>query len=99
MRFGSFYSAYYSSINMAVPAGTITGMHDSYMPLSAIGMMVGMQVDAFFGGLGTGWINMFIYLLIAVFIASLMIGRTPELLGRKISLQEIQIAVSVSLIS
>ena len=47
-------------------------MHDSYMPLSAIGMLIGMQVDAFFGGLGTGWINMFIFLIIAVFIASLM---------------------------
>lgn len=98
VRYGSFFSAFYSAVNMIIPAGTVTGMHDSYMPLSSIGMLIGMQVDSFFGGLGTGWINMFIYLLIAVFIASLMIGRTPELLGRKISLQEIQIAVSVNLI-
>ena len=98
VRFGGFYSAFYSAVNMIIPAGTITGMHDSYMPLSAIGMLIGMQVDAFFGGLGTGWINMFIYLIIAVFIASLMIGRTPELLGRKISLMEVQIAVMVSII-
>ena len=99
VRYGGFYSGFYSAVNMIVPAGTITGMHDSYMPISAIGMLIGMQVDAFFGGLGTGWINMFIYLIIAVFIASLMIGRTPELLGRKISLKEIQIAVVVSILS
>ncbi len=99
VRYGGFYSAFYSAVNMVIPAGTITGMHDSYIPLSAIGMFIGMQVDAFFGGLGTGWINMFIYLVIAVFIASLMIGRTPELLGRKISLKEIQVAVMVTLIS
>jgi K+-transporting ATPase ATPase A chain len=99
VRYGGFYSGFYSALNMIVPAGTITGMHDSYMPQSGIGMLIGMQVDAFFGGLGTGWINMFIYLIIAVFIASLMIGRTPELLGRKISLKEIQIAVTISIIS
>jgi len=99
VRYGGFYSGFYSAVNMIIPAGTITGMHDSCMPLSAIGMLIGMQVDAFFGGLGTGWINMFIYLIIAVFIASLMIGRTPELLGRKISLKEIQIAVVVSILS
>ena len=99
VRFGALYSGFYSGINMVVPAGTTTGVHDSYMPLSAIGMLIGMQVDAFFGGLGTGWINMFIYLIIAVFIASLMIGRTPELMGRKISLREIQLAVMVSIIS
>jgi potassium-transporting ATPase potassium-binding subunit len=98
VRFGSFYSAFYSSVNMVIPAGTVTGMHDSYMPLSAIGMLIGMQVDAFFGGLGTGWINMFIYLILAVFIASQMIGRTPELLGRKISLIEIQVAIVVNII-
>ena len=99
VRYGGFYSGFYSAVNMVIPAGTITGMHDSYMPISAIGMLIGMQVDAFFGGIGSGWINMFIYLIIAVFIASLMIGRTPELLGRKISLKEIQIAVAVSILS
>ena len=99
VRFGAFYSGFYSAINMVIPAGTVTGAHDSYMPLSAVGMLIGMQVDAFFGGLGTGWINMFIYLIIAVFIATLMIGRTPELLGRKISIKEVQVAVVVSISS
>ena len=99
VRYGSYYSSFYSTVNMIIPAGTVTGMHDSYMPLSSIGMLMAMQVDAFFGGLGTGWINMFIYLIIAVFLATLMIGRTPELLGRKISIKEVQIAVIVSILS
>ncbi|WP_202703555.1 potassium-transporting ATPase subunit KdpA [Flavobacterium sp. UGB4466] len=97
VRFGTYYSSFYSAVNMIIPAGTITGMHDSYMPLSSIGMFIGMQVDAFFGGLGTGWINMFIYLIIATFIGSLMVGRTPELFGRKISIKEVQVAVLVNL--
>jgi K+-transporting ATPase ATPase A chain len=96
IRYGSFYSAFYSGVNMVVPAGTTTGVHDSYLPLSSIFMLVGMQIDAFYGGLGTGWINMFIYLIVAVFIATLMIGRTPELFGRKIGIREMQIAVAVS---
>jgi K+-transporting ATPase ATPase A chain len=96
MRFGSFYSAFYSGVNMVVPAGTLVAAHDSYLPLGSIGMLVGMHIDAFFGGLGSGWINMFLYLIIAVFIATLMIGRTPELFGRKIELREMQIACLVS---
>ena len=96
VRYGSFYSAFYSGVNIAVPAGTTTAVHDSYMPLGGIFMLVGMQIDAFYGGLGTGWINMFIYLMVAVFIGTLMIGRTPELFGRKIGIREMQIAVGAS---
>jgi len=96
VRFGSFYSAYYSGINMAIPAGTITAMHDSYMPLSAVYMLIGMHIDAFFGGLGSGWINMFFYLIVATFIASLMIGRSPEIFGKKIEFKEMQLVVGVS---
>ena len=55
-----------------------------------------MQIDAFFGGLGTGWINFFICLIIALFIGSLMIGRTPELFGKKIEIKEMQWVVVIS---
>ena len=96
VRYGSFYSAFYSGVNMAIPAGTTTGVHDSYLPSSGIWMLVGMQVDAFYGGLGTGWINMFLYLIVALFIATLMIGRTPEIFGKKIEVREMQLAVGVS---
>ncbi|MGZ3752362.1 MAG: potassium-transporting ATPase subunit KdpA, partial [Mucilaginibacter sp.] len=98
VRFGTNYSAFYCAENVAIPAGTVASVHDSYMPLSATAMLIGMQVDAFFGGLGTGWINMFMYLVIAVFIGTLMIGRSPELFGKKISTNEMQVAVSVSVL-
>jgi len=97
VRYGSFYSAFYSGVNIVVPAGTIIGMHDSYMPLSGVFMLVGMQIDAFFGGLGTGWLNMFIYLIVAIFVGTMMIGRTPEIFGKKISIREMQVAVGVSI--
>lgn len=96
LRFGTLSSAFYSGINMVVPAGTLVGAHDSYLPLGGVAMLAGMHIDAFYGGLGAGWINMFLYLIIAVFIATLMIGRTPELLGRKIELREMQLASMVS---
>ncbi|MGZ3901923.1 MAG: potassium-transporting ATPase subunit KdpA, partial [Bacteroidia bacterium] len=60
--------------------------------------LAGMQVDAFFGGLGTGWINMLMYLIIAVFVATLMIGRSPEFFGKKIGVREMQAALLVNVI-
>jgi len=98
VRFGVNYSAFYCAENIVIPAGTVASVHDSYMPLSATAMLIGMQVDAFFGGLGTGWINMFMYLVIAVFIGTLMIGRSPELFGKKISTKEMQVAVMVNVL-
>lgn len=96
VRVGSVNAAFYSGINSCIPAGTVTGMHDSYMPLSGVLMLSGMQIDAFFGGLGTGWINFFISLIIALFIGSLMIGRTPELFGKKIDIKEMQWVAVIS---
>jgi potassium-transporting ATPase potassium-binding subunit len=98
VRFGTNYSSFYCAVNVAIPAGTMASVHDSYMPLSATAMLIGMQVDVFFGGLGTGWINMFMYLVIAVFIGTLMIGRSPELFGKKISTKEMQVAVGVNVL-
>jgi K+-transporting ATPase ATPase A chain len=98
VRFGVRYSAFYCAENVVIPAGTVAAVHDSFMPLSDIAMLIGMQVDAFYGGLGTGWINMFIYLIIAVFIGTLMIGRSPEMFGKKIGTKEMQVAVAVSVL-
>ena len=97
-RFGAALTAFYCGVNVVIPAGTTAGMHDSFMPLSGVFMLIGMQTDAFFGGLGTGWINMFIFVIIAIFISTLMIGRTPELLGKKITLREMQLATAVILV-
>jgi len=98
VRFGSVLSSFYSGLNIVIPAGTVTGMHDSFMPLSGAFMILGMQIDAFFGGVGTGWLNMLIFLVLAIFIGSMMIGRTPEIFGKKLSIKQIQIATGVYLI-
>lgn len=62
-------------------------------------MLLAMNIDAFFGGLGTGWINMFIFLIVALFVGSLMIGRTPEIFGKKIGIKEIQVVVGVTVMA
>ncbi len=98
MRFGTLTSAFWCGVNIVIPAGTLTSMHDSYTPLSGIFMLLGMQLDAFYGGVGTGFLYMFLYIILAIFIGSLMIGRTPELLGKKVSIPEIQIATFVIVI-
>ncbi|WP_299291568.1 potassium-transporting ATPase subunit KdpA [uncultured Mucilaginibacter sp.] len=96
-RLGSTLSSFYAGLNIAVPAGTTVSAHDSYMPTAGIYMLLGMQIDAFFGGVGSGWINMLIFLIIAIFIGSLMIGRTPELFGRKVTMRQIQAAMIIFL--
>lgn len=97
VRMGSALSSFYAGLNIAIPAGTTVSSHDSYMPLAGVYMLLGMQIDAFFGGVGSGWINMLIFLIIAIFIGSLMIGRTPELFGRKITMRQIQAAMIIFL--
>lgn len=97
IRFGSVLSSFYCGLNSVVPAGTITGMHDSFMPLSGLFMITGMQIDAFFGGVGTGWLNMLTFLILAIFIGSMMIGRTPEIFGKKLAMKQIQVAAGIYL--
>ena len=97
VRLGATLSSFYAGLNIVVPAGTTVSAHDSYMPLAGVYMLLGMQIDAFFGGVGTGWINMLVFLIIAIFIGSLMIGRTPELFGRKINMRQIQAAMIIYL--
>jgi K+-transporting ATPase ATPase A chain len=96
VRFGVAPTAAYAAINMAVPAGTIAGAQDSYLPAVEVPFMLLMQIDAFFGGLGTGFLNMLIYVVIAAFVASLMVGRTPELLGKKVEAPQMQAAILVA---
>jgi K+-transporting ATPase ATPase A chain len=98
VRLGVNYTAFYCAENIVIPAGAVAGVHDSFMPMSDIAMLIGMQVDAFYGGLGTGWLNIFLFLVIAAFIGTLMIGRSPELFGKKIGTAEMQVAVAVSVL-
>ena len=98
MRFGAAASAYWSITNTVISCGSINSMHDSFMPISGMSQLLGMMTNAFYGGCGVGLLNFFAYLIIAVFIAGLMVGRTPELLGKKIEAREMKIAVIVTLL-
>jgi len=98
IRFGAAASAYWSITNTVISCGSINSMHDSFMPLSSLCQMLGMMTNAFYGGCGVGLLNFFAYLIIAVFIAGLMVGRTPEFLGKKIEAREMKIAVIVTLL-
>ena len=98
MRFGAAASAYWSITNTVISCGSVNSMHDSFMPISGMSQMLGMMTNAFYGGGGVGILNFFAYLIIAVFIAGLMVGRTPELLGKKIEAREMKIAIIVTLL-
>jgi K+-transporting ATPase ATPase A chain len=69
------------------------------MPLSGMMQLLGMMINSFYGGCGVGLLNYFIYLIIAVFISGLMVGRTPEFMGHKLEAREIKIAALVTLLS
>lgn len=98
-RFGPAATAYWSTITTVVSTGSVNGMHDSTMPLTGLYQLLAMMINAFYGGCGVGLLNYFIYLIIAVFIAGLMVGRTPEFLGHKLEAREVKIAALVTLIS
>jgi potassium-transporting ATPase potassium-binding subunit len=73
-------------------------MHDSSMPISGTMQLLGMMTNAFYGGCGVGILNYYIFIIIAVFISGLMVGRTPEFLGRKIEAREMKIATLIALL-
>ena len=81
------------------PTGSVNSFHDSFMPLSGMNQMLAMMVNGFYGGCGVGLLNFYIFIIIAVFISGLMVGRTPEFLGKKIEAKEMKIAVIVTLVS
>lgn len=99
VRFGVAATAYWSTITTVISTGSVNGMHDSAMPLTGLYQLLAMMINAFYGGCGVGLLNYFVYLIIAVFIAGLMVGRTPEFLGHKLEAREIKIAALVTLIS
>jgi potassium-transporting ATPase potassium-binding subunit len=82
-----------------ISTGSVNSMHDSSMALSGLMQMLAMMVNAFYGGCGVGLLNYYIYVIIAVFIAGLMVGRTPEFFGHKVEAREVKIAALVTLLS
>lgn len=98
VRFGSTASAYWSIATTVISTGSINSFHDSFMPLSGLCQMLGMMVNCFYGGVGVGILNFYVFVIIAVFISGLMVGRTPEFLGKKIEAKEMKIAAIIALL-
>lgn len=99
VRVGPAESALWASATTAASNGSVNSMHDSFMPLGGMVPMVLMQLgEVVFGGAGSGLYGMLVFVVISVFIAGLMIGRTPEYLGKKIEAFEIKMASLVILI-
>jgi len=91
VRFGIADSALFATITTDASCGAVNGMHDSYTPLGGMVPLVNMQLgEVVFGGVGTGLYGMLVFAILAVFIAGLMIGRTPEYLGKKIEAYEMK---------
>jgi len=98
VRFGPAASAYWGITTTVTSNGSVNAMHDSFTPLTGMFAMMGMMVNCFYGGVGVGFLNFYIFMIIAVFISGLMVGRTPELLGKKIEAKEMKIATIVALL-
>lgn len=98
VRFGAVASAYWSIVTTIISTGSVNSMHDSFMPLSGMSQLLGMMINAFYGGCGVGFLNFYIFIIIAVFISGLMVGRTPEFMGKKIEAREMKIATIVALL-
>jgi len=98
VRFGASASGFWSIVTTVISTGSVNAMHDSTMPLSGMNEMLAMMVNSFYGGCGVGLLNFFIFIILAVFISGLMVGRTPEFMGKKIEAREIKIAMIIALL-
>ncbi len=98
VRFGSAASANWATYTTCTSNGSVNAMHDSMTPVTGATTLLGMMVNCFYGGVGVGFLNFYIFIILAVFISGLMVGRTPEFLGKKIEAREMKIAMMVALL-
>lgn len=98
IRFGAAASGYWSIATTVISTGSVNSMHDSSMPLSGMNELLAMMVNCFYGGCGVGLLNFYIFIILAVFISGLMVGRTPEFMGKKIEAREMKIAMIIALL-
>lgn len=98
LRFGTSAGATFSAVTTAVTCGSVNCMHDSLNPLAGLTPFTGMWLNCVFGGKGVGLINLLVYLITGVFLAGLMVGRTPEYLGKKVEAREMKLAMLALLI-
>ncbi|TCM52281.1 K+-transporting ATPase ATPase A chain [Rhizobium sp. PP-F2F-G48] len=93
LRFGSAAGPVWAVVTTSTSNGSVNAMHDSLNPLTGLMPMIGMWLNEDFGGVGVGMINMFLYIVVGVFIAGMMIGRTPEYLGWRVEAKEVKFAM------
>jgi K+-transporting ATPase ATPase A chain len=98
LRFGTTAGATFAALTTAFTTGAVNRAHDSLNPLAGLTPLVGMWLNCVFGGKGVGMINFLLYLIVGVFIAGQMVGRTPEYLGRKVGAKEMKLAMIALLI-
>lgn len=98
VRLGAGATGLWSVATTVTSNGSVNGMHDSTMPVSGMIEMLNMQINTWFGGVGVGWMNYFTFIIIAVFISGLMVGRTPEFLCHKVEAREMKVASMVALL-
>ena len=98
IRLGAPAAGYWSIVTTVVSTGSVNSMHDSTMPLSGMNELLAMMINSFYGGVGVGILNFFIFIILAVFISGLMVGRTPEFLGKKVEAREMKIAMIIALV-
>jgi K+-transporting ATPase ATPase A chain len=92
VRFGAGASALWAVSTTVTSNGSVNSMHDSLTPIAGLMPMIGMWLNNIFGGVGVGFINMLIYIVVTVFVAGMMVGRTPEFLGKKVEAYEMKLA-------
>jgi len=98
IRVGAAASGFWSIVTTVISTGSVNSMHDSSMPLSGMNELLAMMINSFYGGVGVGILNFFIFIILAVFISGLMVGRTPEFMGKKIEAREMKIAMIIALL-
>jgi K+-transporting ATPase ATPase A chain len=98
LRFGATTGPLWSVLTTSTSNGSVGCMHGSLNPLTLLAPLSGMWLNSTFGGVGVGFINFFLFMIIAVFIAGLMVGRTPEYLGKKIEAREMALAAAAFLV-
>ncbi len=99
VRFGIANSALFATVTTDASCGAVNSMHDSFTPLGGLVPLVNIQLgEVIFGGVGAGLYGMLIFVVLTVFIAGLMVGRTPEYLGKKIEAREMKLAMLYVLI-
>ncbi|MBK8488834.1 MAG: potassium-transporting ATPase subunit KdpA [Bacteroidetes bacterium] len=98
IRLGAAASGFWSIVTTVISTGSVNSMHDSSMPLSGMNELLAMMINSFYGGVGVGILNFFIFIILAVFISGLMVGRTPEFMGKKVEAREMKIAMIIALL-